>query len=311
MDDGRGRCERRTGGVPALRRCRGGRRVLLVVRPRARQRRRGADARAGRRPRRPRSRAGRALAASRRGGARARATRGRRARAPDAPDAPFPPTPLPRGGRGEWSIEGVRGLLLWLGVALLALSAVTFTVVTWSRLGDGGRAAVLVGATIAVTALAVACRRRLPSTAEALSALAVTIAAIDWHALRRAGVGAHLSGTAWWAIGAVVLGGMAALIARFVSRRTGHAGHGDRVPDLRRAGRRHARARAVERRARSRAGRLRDRGRARGAPPLDHAAHGRAAGGRGRRGVGRGRRRGDDRGRRHARRSATRSLRRP
>ena len=139
------------------------------------------------------------------------------------PDAPFPPTPLPRAGRGEWGIDGVRGLLLWLGVALLALSAVTFTVVTWSHLGDGGRAAVLVGATSAVTALAVACRRRLPSTAEALSALAVTIAAIDWHALRRAGVGAHLSGTAWWAIGAAVLGGMAALIARFVSRRTGHA----------------------------------------------------------------------------------------
>ncbi|HEY5076126.1 MAG TPA: hypothetical protein VIJ48_01360, partial [Acidimicrobiia bacterium] len=142
---------------------------------------------------------------------------------PGAPDAPFPPTPLPRAGRGEWGIDGVRGLLLWLGVALLALSAVTFTVVTWSHLGDGGRAAVLVGATSAVTALAVACRRRLPSTAEALSALAVTIAAIDWHALRRAGVGAHLSGTAWWAIGAAVLGGMAALIARFVSRRTGHA----------------------------------------------------------------------------------------
>jgi hypothetical protein len=146
------------------------------------------------------------------------------ARAPDAPGLPFPPTPLPRGGRGEWSIEGVRGLLLWLGVALLALSAVTFTVVTWSRLGDGGRAAVLVGATLAVTALAVACRRRLPSTAEALSALAMAIAAIDWHALRRAGVGAHVSGTAWWAVGAVVLGGMGALVARFVSRRTGHAG---------------------------------------------------------------------------------------
>ena len=75
-----------------------------------------------------------------------------------------------------------------------------------------------------VTALAFACRRRLPATAEALSSLALAIAAIDWHALRRAGVGAHVSGTTWWAIGTVVLGGMAALVARFVSRRTGHAG---------------------------------------------------------------------------------------
>ncbi len=142
----------------------------------------------------------------------------------DAPGAPFSPTPLPRDRQGEWSIAGVRGLLLWLGVALLALSAVTFTVVTWSQLSDGGRAALLAGATVAVTALAFACRRRLPATAEALSALAIAIAAIDWHALRRAGVGAHVSGTAWWSIGAVVLGGMAALVARFVSRRIGHAG---------------------------------------------------------------------------------------
>ncbi|MDQ1457330.1 MAG: hypothetical protein QOH28_2950, partial [Actinomycetota bacterium] len=148
----------------------------------------------------------------------------RAAGARGAPDAPFPPTPLPRDTQGEWSIAGVRGLLLWLGVALLALSAVTFTVVTWSHLSDGGRAAVLGGATVAVTALAFACRRRLPATAEALSALAIAIAAIDWHALRRAGVGAHVSGTAWWAIGTVVLGGMAALVARFVSRRIGHAG---------------------------------------------------------------------------------------
>ena len=74
------------------------------------------------------------------------------------PPALGPPAPE----RQEWSGARVRALLLWLGAALLGISAITFTAVAWSRLGDGGRAALLIATTAAVTALALALRRRLP-----------------------------------------------------------------------------------------------------------------------------------------------------
>ena len=116
--------------------------------------------------------------------------------------------------RREWSVERVRDALLWLGAALLALSALTFTAVAWSHLDDNGRAALLGATTLVVTGFAAALRRRMPATADAFAGLAITVALIDWYALRRAGVGAGMSGAAWWAAGTALVAVFAFALAR-------------------------------------------------------------------------------------------------
>jgi hypothetical protein len=94
-----------------------------------------------------------------------------------------------------------RGLLLGLGSVLVALAALIFAVVAWVRLGDTGRARLLLGATLVAVAGAAASFRRLPATAEALGGLALALVLVDWYTLRRAGVAAGWSATAWWALG--------------------------------------------------------------------------------------------------------------
>lgn len=94
---------------------------------------------------------------------------------PAAPTGPPPP-----GRRAEWTPRRMQNLLLALGVGLLGVAAVIFLVVSWGRLGVGGRAAVMTG----VTALAAggayrASRRGLTATAEATSLLAVGLALLD------------------------------------------------------------------------------------------------------------------------------------
>jgi MFS family permease len=121
--------------------------------------------------------------------------------------------------RQEWSGARVRGLLLGLGAALLAISALAFTAVAWSRLGEDGRAVLLVAVTAVVTGLALALRRRLPASAEALAGLAVVLSLIDVYALRRAGAGG-MSWEVWWAIGTAAAAGFAAALSRFVGART-------------------------------------------------------------------------------------------
>ncbi len=138
------------------------------------------------------------------------------------PTAPFP-GPVPAAPeRQEWSGSRVRGLLLSLGAALLGISALTFTAVAWSRLGDGGRAALLAGFTVVVTALALGLRRRLPATAEAFAGLAIVLLLIDVYAARRAGFlgGSGVSWQVWWAVGTVVAAGFAAVLGLAVGRRT-------------------------------------------------------------------------------------------
>jgi hypothetical protein len=130
----------------------------------------------------------------------------------------LPRSPAPRSP--EWSVDRVRSLLLWVGAALLAASALTFTAVAWARLGDGGRALLLVAVTALSVGGALALARRLPATAEAFTALSIALALIDWHALRRAGVSDSLSGTAWWAIGSVVVSAFAFALGNAVGRRT-------------------------------------------------------------------------------------------
>lgn len=135
------------------------------------------------------------------------------------PGTPPPAIELPA-PREEWSGARVRALLLWLGAALLGLSALTFTAVAWSRLGDGGRALLLLAFTAVVTALAVGLRRSLPATAEAFAGLAVVLVLVDAYAARRAGLAGAMSWQLWWAAGTAVAAGFAALLGVLTGRRT-------------------------------------------------------------------------------------------
>jgi hypothetical protein len=109
------------------------------------------------------------------------------------------PTPV------RWRPERVRDTLLGLGATLLALAALAFAFVAWSRVGDAGRGAILLGFTLVSAAVTVAVRARLRATAEALAALTLALVLVDWYALRRAGVGAGTDGVAWWALGTALV----------------------------------------------------------------------------------------------------------
>jgi len=117
----------------------------------------------------------------------------------------------------EWRPGMVRGVLLGLGAALVALAALIFSVVAWVNLGDAGRAGLLAGATLAAVATAAAARRRLPATAEALGGLALALALVDWYAARRAGVAGSWSATAWWALGSGAGAAVAAGAGRWLA----------------------------------------------------------------------------------------------
>jgi hypothetical protein len=127
--------------------------------------------------------------------------------------APRPAAAAPR----EWRPGVVRGVLLGLGAALVALAALIFSVVAWVNLGDAGRAGLLGGATLVAVAAAAAARRRLPATAEALGGLALALALVDWYAVRRAGVAGGWSATAWWALGAGAGAAVAAAAGRWLA----------------------------------------------------------------------------------------------
>src|SRR5690242_4910658 len=58
---------------------------------------------------------------------------------PAWPPPPRPALRSPAPTVGEWNVERIRNVLLWLGATLLALSALTFTAVAWTHLGPGGR----------------------------------------------------------------------------------------------------------------------------------------------------------------------------
>lgn len=118
-----------------------------------------------------------------------------------------PPEALP--GLADWRPERVRDVLVWLGAALLALSAITFAIVAWAHLDDTGRAGMLLGATAVAGGAAVGLRRRLRATAEALTGLTLALGLIDWYVVRRAGVGSGVDTATWWAIGTALIGSVA------------------------------------------------------------------------------------------------------
>ncbi|MFF7214175.1 SCO7613 C-terminal domain-containing membrane protein [Streptomyces sp. NPDC008238] len=109
---------------------------------------------------------------------------------------PYPPAPWGAGAgagtpwgapaRREASPRAVQNLLLALGGVLLAVAAVAFTVISWGRLGIGGRAAVLGALTLAATGVpALLLRRAMTATAEVVACLGLVLLLLDAYALHR------------------------------------------------------------------------------------------------------------------------------
>lgn len=107
----------------------------------------------------------------------------------------------------------IQHLLLGLGVLLLAVAALIFTVVAWGRIGIGGRTAILGALTVgAGFGARLAHRRELPGTAEALASLTLALLLLDSFGARENDL-AGLGGTATDAYWAGVIGVLAALAA--------------------------------------------------------------------------------------------------
>ena len=115
--------------------------------------------------------------------------------------------------RPEWRPERVRDVLLWLGALLLVIAAITFAAVAWTRLGPAGRAAILLGVTVASAALTRFVRPRLRPTAEALAAITIALALVDWGVAGGTGLRGDLSRAAWWAIGLLLVAVVCAAVA--------------------------------------------------------------------------------------------------
>ncbi|MCD0443849.1 hypothetical protein LO763_09455 [Glycomyces sp. A-F 0318] len=95
-------------------------------------------------------------------------------RPPHTPPSGAPPVrhPAPRPERGEVGSKTVQTVLLSLGGLLVAAAIIIFTAVAWRNLGNGGRAAILGGATLLLLAVPFACKRfKLWATAETFAAL--------------------------------------------------------------------------------------------------------------------------------------------
>lgn len=118
---------------------------------------------------------------------------------------------VPMGGSGaaagasgrELSAPSARTALLIVGGVLVVVAALVFTVVSWGRLGIGGRAAVLLAVTACALALPPLLRRRqLTATAEASAAVGLALVLLDGYAARQAGLGGlDRVGTAgYWAV---------------------------------------------------------------------------------------------------------------
>jgi hypothetical protein len=133
---------------------------------------------------------------------------------------PPPPRPSPPAEPGpEWTAARLGLWLLGLGVVLVTLAGAIFAATQWSVMTDLHRAVVLGLATVLVAALAVALRRRLPVTSEALGLLLIGFALIDWYAVRVGGAGGDLEGAAWWAIGTALGAGLSIAVGVVLDHR--------------------------------------------------------------------------------------------
>lgn len=104
-------------------------------------------------------------------------------------------------GQREATPHSAQNTLLGLGAVLLAAAVLVFAAVTYSHLGAGGRAAVLVLLTAVAGAAATALTRRsLAASAEAVGAVTLVLGVADAWALRRTGLGTGVDGLTWSAV---------------------------------------------------------------------------------------------------------------
>jgi hypothetical protein len=131
---------------------------------------------------------------------------------PSAAPWAAPPTPAAPRPQREWNADRIRDALLWTGGALVALAALSFVAVLWSRENDDGspfwtasRVAVLLLVVIAVTcSVSFGLRKRLPATAEVVAVLTLALAGTEWYAIRRAGLAASVDTVWWWSVGSAL-----------------------------------------------------------------------------------------------------------
>lgn len=118
--------------------------------------------------------------------------------------APLPPPAAPQ----ETSPEQVQNTLLGLGAMLLAVAGIVFAAYSYQRLGDVGRALVMLALTGAAGAVPFTLvRRQLTSTSEAIGAVAVVLGVVDVFLVRAAGVGEGLDERTYAAMATAVLAG--------------------------------------------------------------------------------------------------------
>jgi hypothetical protein len=141
-----------------------------------------------------------------------------------------PRVPPPAAGRAgpprDLSGRSVQNLLLILGGIMVGIAAIVFTVVSWGRLGIGGRAGILLGLTALALAMPwVLVRRGLRATSEAAAAIGLVLIGLDFFSvydLDLFGLG-HIA-PLWY------VSGVAAVMA------AGWAGYGRRAGCRRRPG---------------------------------------------------------------------------
>ncbi|WP_238442073.1 SCO7613 C-terminal domain-containing membrane protein [Streptomyces pratensis] len=105
-------------------------------------------------------------------------------RAPAVPSPPPVPAARPYVPPAPAPAHGTQNVLLVLGGLLLTVAAIAFTLFSWGEMGIAGRSAVLAAVTAgALVAPALLLGRALPSTAEAVAALALVLTVLDSVAL--------------------------------------------------------------------------------------------------------------------------------
>ncbi|WP_406280003.1 SCO7613 C-terminal domain-containing membrane protein [Embleya sp. NBC_00896] len=136
---------------------------------------------------------------------------------PQAPrSVPTPPRPSEARLRemAEVGRRRVARIVLGAGVLLVVVAALVFVAVTWNRTGTAGRALVMAFALVlAAVGTAVAERRELPATAEAMAALTVAMGLLDGFAAWSADLAGLRGGDALLVTAGTLLavGGAAAL----------------------------------------------------------------------------------------------------
>lgn len=128
---------------------------------------------------------------------------------PQAPALPYAPSA---------PAHGTQNVLLVLGGLLLTIAAIAFTLFSWGEMGIAGRSAVLAAVTAgALVAPALLLARKLPSTAEAVAALALVLTVLDAVALH-AVAAPGTDGLVFSAVASAVLAAVWALYGLLLGR---------------------------------------------------------------------------------------------